>query len=328
MSQMTTIKQCSINTSISNCEFLTDVISGLTQQQKSLPCKYFYDDKGAALFEQITRLQEYYVTRTELAILERYSKEIAQILPESLSIIEPGCGSGKKIAHLLAHMSKVKTFVPFEISTEMLNYSLAHLSPLFPELVIAPLLGDFTDSAMVKQLIKETALDSQTNLVYFPGSTLGNFNTLKAIEIMRNFQHLCGVNGYALIGIDLVKQRQVLLDAYDDKLGVTAAFNKNLLQRINDELNGSFNLANFNHESRYNEQHNRIEMHLVSLCEQTVIINNQQINFKQGESIHTENSHKYTLESFKQLAAQANLSLEQTWQDDNNYFALCLLRPL
>ncbi|MBH0080641.1 L-histidine N(alpha)-methyltransferase [Pseudoalteromonas sp. NZS11] len=324
MSQVTAIKQ----SNITDTEFLNDVISGLTQQQKTLPCKYFYDDKGAALFEQITALQEYYVTRTELSILEQHSKSIAQMLPENLSIIEPGCGSGKKVAYLLAHMANVKTFVPFEISEEMLSYSLAHLSPLFPDLAISPLLGDFTHSQMVKQLTKDTALDSQTNLVYFPGSTLGNFAPVKAIEIMNNFHRLCGVNGYVLIGIDLVKERQVLLDAYNDKAGVTAAFNKNLLQRINNELNGTFNLDNFSHESRFNEQHSRIEMHLVSNRTQSVIINDQQIDFIEGESIHTENSHKYTLESFKQLAAQANLKLEQTWQDDSNYFALCLLRPL
>ena len=324
MSQVTAIKQ----SNITDTEFLNDVISGLTQQQKTLPCKYFYDDKGAALFEQITTLQEYYVTRTELSILEQHSQSIAQMLPENLSIIEPGCGSGKKVAYLLAHMANVKTFVPFEISEEMLSYSLAHLSPLFPDLAISPLLGDFTHSQMVKQLTKDTALDSQTNLVYFPGSTLGNFAPVKAIEIMNNFHRLCGVNGYVLIGIDLVKERQVLLDAYNDKLGITAAFNKNLLQRINNELNGTFNLDNFSHESRFNEQHSRIEMHLVSNCTQSVIINDQQIDFIAGESIHTENSHKYTLESFKQLAAQANLKLEQTWQDDCNYFALCLLRPL
>ncbi|CAM2755400.1 L-histidine N(alpha)-methyltransferase [Pseudoalteromonas distincta] len=324
MSQITAIKQ----SNITDTEFLKDVISGLTQQQKTLPCKYFYDDKGAALFEQITTLQEYYVTRTELSILEQHSHAIGKMLPENLSIIEPGCGSGKKVAYLLAHMENVKTFVPFEISEEMLSYSLAHLSPLFPELAISPLLGDFTHSQLVKQLTKDTALDSQTNLVYFPGSTLGNFAPVKAIEIMNNFHRLCGVNGYVLIGIDLVKERQVLLDAYNDKAGVTAAFNKNLMERINNELNGTFNLDNFSHESRFNEQHSRIEMHLVSSCTQSVIINDQQIDFIEGESIHTENSHKYTLESFEQLAAHANLKLEQTWQDDSNYFALCLLRPL
>ncbi|KPZ54512.1 Histidine-specific methyltransferase EgtD [Pseudoalteromonas sp. P1-13-1a] len=324
MSQVTAINQ----QSITDLDFLNDVLHGLAQQQKSLPCKYFYDDKGAALFEQITSLQEYYVTRTELAILENHSKAIANILPENLSIIEPGCGSGKKVAYLLAHMSNVKTFVPFEISSEMLNYSLAHLSPLFPELAITPLLGDFTHSQMVKQLTKDTALDSQTNLVYFPGSTLGNFAPVKAIEIMNNFYRLCGVDGYVLIGIDLVKERQVLLDAYDDKAGITAAFNKNLLQRINNELNGTFILDNFKHESRFNEVHSRIEMHLVSKCNQSVVINDKQIDFVAGESIHTENSHKYTLEAFKNLAAQANLSLEQTWQDEKSYFALCLLRPM
>ncbi|MEL0603722.1 L-histidine N(alpha)-methyltransferase [Pseudoalteromonas undina] len=324
MSQVTAIYQ----QSITDLDFLNDVLHGLAQQQKSLPCKYFYDDKGAALFEQITSLQEYYVTRTELAILENHSKAIANILPENLSIIEPGCGSGKKVAYLLAHMSNVKTFVPFEISSEMLNYSLAHLSPLFPELAITPLLGDFTHSQMVKQLTKDTALDSQTNLVYFPGSTLGNFAPVKAIEIMNNFYRLCGVDGYVLIGIDLVKERQVLLDAYDDKAGITAAFNKNLLQRINNELNGTFILDNFKHESRFNEVHSRIEMHLVSKCNQSVVINDKQIDFVAGESIHTENSHKYTLEAFKNLAAQANLSLEQTWQDEKSYFALCLLRPM
>lgn len=312
---------------ITDQQFLNDVLDGLTQNQKSLPCKYFYDNRGAALFEQITTLSEYYVTRTELAILEQYSHTIAKMLPENLSIIEPGCGSGKKVAYLLAHLANVKTFVPFEISKEMLNYSLAHLSPLFPELAISPLLGDFTHSQMVKQLTKDTALDDQTNLVYFPGSTLGNFAPIKAIEIMRNFHRLCGVNGYVLIGIDLVKERQVLLDAYDDRAGVTAQFNKNLLQRINNELSGTFNLHKFSHQSRFNEQHSRIEMHLVSNCDQQVMIDNNVISFKESESIHTENSHKYTIDSFAQLAAKADLKLAHTWQDPNHYFALCLLRP-
>ena len=315
------------NKNVLDQQFLNDVLNGLTQQQKSLPCKYFYDDRGAALFEQITGVSEYYVTRTELSILDKYSHAIAQLLPQDISIIEPGCGSGKKVAYLLAHLVNVKTFVPFEISKEMLNYSLAHLSPLFPELVISPLLGDFTHSQMVKQLAKKSALVDQTNLVYFPGSTLGNFAPVQAIEILQNFHRLCGINGYVLIGIDLVKDRQVLLNAYDDKAGVTASFNKNMLLRINKELNGTFELDNFTHQSRFNEQQSRIEMHLVSNCTQRIFINNVEVNFKQGESIHTENSHKYTLTAFELLAKQANLKLEHTWCDDNDYFALCLLRP-
>ncbi len=323
MSQVTTL----MTTDIDN-RFLNDVIAGLSQQQKNLPCKYFYDDNGAALFEQITELDEYYVTRTELSILTKHSQAIAKLLPDNLSIIEPGCGSGKKIAYLLAHLVNVKSFVPFEISNEMLNYSLAHLSPLFPELAISPLLGDFTHSQMVKQLSRETQLDSQTNLVYFPGSTIGNFSPLKAIEIMKNFHRLCGINGYVLIGIDLLKDRQVLLDAYDDKQGVTAAFNKNLLQRINAELNADFDLSQFNHQSRFNEKLSRIEMHLISNCDQTVTVNGESFSFSQGESIHTENSHKYALQAFTELSGQAGLRLEQTWQDEQGYFALCLLRPI
>ncbi|MBB1332435.1 MULTISPECIES: L-histidine N(alpha)-methyltransferase [unclassified Pseudoalteromonas] len=323
MSQITTLTTIDIDN-----RFLNDVIAGLSQQQKNLPCKYFYDDNGAALFEQITELDEYYVTRTELSILTKHSQAIAKLLPDNLSIIEPGCGSGKKIAYLLAHLVNVKSFVPFEISNEMLNYSLAHLSPLFPELAISPLLGDFTHSQMVKQLSRETQLDSQTNLVYFPGSTIGNFSPLKAIEIMKNFHRLCGINGYVLIGIDLLKDRQVLLDAYDDKQGVTAAFNKNLLQRINAELNADFDLSQFNHQSRFNEKLSRIEMHLISNCDQTVTVNGESFSFSQGESIHTENSHKYALQAFTELSAQAGLRLEQTWQDEQGYFALCLLRPI
>ncbi|CAM3690744.1 MULTISPECIES: L-histidine N(alpha)-methyltransferase [Pseudoalteromonas] len=323
MSQITQLMTNKVDT-----QFLNDVIAGLSQRQKNLPCKYFYDDVGAALFEQITELDEYYVTRTELSILSQYSQAIAQLLPDNLSIIEPGCGSGKKIAYLLAHLVNVKSFVPFEISSEMLNYSLAHLSPLFPELAIAPLLGDFTHSQMVKQLSREAQLETQTNLVYFPGSTLGNFSPVKAIEIMKNFHRLCGINGYVLIGIDLVKDRQVLLDAYDDKKKVTAAFNKNLLLRINNELGADFNPEQFTHQSRFNEKLSRIEMHLSSDCEQTVRLNGQLFHFAEGESIHTENSHKYTLAAFSQLSAQANLRLEHTWQDQRGYFALCLLRPL
>lgn len=323
MNQLTAVT----NEDVKDQQFLNDVLDGLTQQQKSLPCKYFYDDRGAALFEQITTLSEYYVTRTEFAILEKYAQAIAQRLPQNISIIEPGCGSGKKVAYLLANLKSVKTLVPFEISKEMLNYSLAHLSPLFPHLVISPLLGDFTHSQMVKQLITNSDLSNQTNLVYFPGSTIGNFAPVKAIEILKNFHRLCGINGYVLIGIDLVKDRQVLLNAYDDEAGVTTSFNKNLLLRINNELDGTFELDSFSHQSRFNEHQSRIEMHLVSDCDQSVFINNVKVGFKKGESIHTENSHKYTLITFENLVKQANLRLEHTWQDDNGYFALCLLRP-
>ncbi|WP_372760871.1 L-histidine N(alpha)-methyltransferase [Pseudoalteromonas sp.] len=323
MSQMTAIK----NSEVSHLAFLNDVLSGLTKRQKTLPCKYFYDDKGAALFEQITTLKEYYITRTEFAILAAYAPAIAQRLPPKLTIIEPGCGSGKKVAYLLSQLVNVRAFVPFEISTEMLNYSLTHLSAQFPSLVISPLQGDFTHSLTVKQLSKETALDSHTNLVYFPGSTLGNFDPLTAIKILKNFHRLCGINGYILIGIDLIKSRHTLLDAYDDKAGVTAAFNKNLLTRMNNELAANFVLCQFSHQARFNEKHSRIEMHLVSDCCQTVMIGEQKIAFKQGETIHTENSHKYTLASFKKLAQQAQLMLTDTWQDEDGYFALCLLRP-
>lgn len=321
---MSKVNKLAVN---ANNEFLTDVLNGLSVEQKNLPCKYFYDDIGAGLFEQITELDEYYITRTELRILQKYSQDIARQLPQQLCIIEPGCGSGKKVAYLLKHIKSVKRFVPFEISQEMVNFSLANLHPQFPHLVIEPMLGDFTQPQLVNNLVKQQLLNTnETNLVFFPGSTLGNFSPIKAIEVLKSLSHLAGEQGYVLIGVDLVKDRQVLLNAYDDQLGVTAQFNKNLLQRINNELGGNFSLPLFRHESRFNEQLSRIEMHLISECQQQVKIADRQFNFDQGESIHTENSHKYTLASFAKLCDQADLSISEVYQDDNQYFALCLLR--
>lgn len=311
---------------ITDLDFLADVYRGLETIPKTLPCKYLYDGYGSLLFEQITQLKEYYLTRAELEILDNHIEEIARQIGSDAIIIEPGCGAGHKVQKILSAINRPQIFIPFEISRDMLNYSVDKLSAIFPKLKIKPLSGDFTQKENVQKLISETALNKTSNIVFFPGSTIGNFSKREAIEILENFKILSGIHGKILLGIDLIKDRETLIQAYDDADGVTAQFNKNILTRINNELNADFDVQQgFKHFVNFNEIHSRIEMHLVSCRTQVVQIGGKRFNFKKMETIHTENSHKYSIDSFKDLSHQAGLTLEEYWCDSKNRFALCLL---
>lgn len=298
-------------------QFINEVQLGLSNLQKTLPCKYFYDQTGSELFEEICDLDEYYITRTELALLESIENEVAQMIGKNSVIIEPGAGAGIKIRRLLSALDSPLTYVPMDISEDFLFYSADIIQKQFPDIEILPIQGDFT------QPVKWLGTEQHSNrVVFFPGSTIGNFEKQEAIEFMRNMHELIGDDGALIVGADLLKEKEILEAAYDDKKGVTAKFNKNLLSRINQELGGNFELNQFTHEARLNDEQQRIEMHLVSNKRQTVSIGDESFEFDAGESIHTENSHKYSIESFAKMAKEAGFKHVKTWTDENNLFSI------
>lgn len=302
-------------------DFLQDVLIGLGQDHKTLPSKYFYDDRGSQLFEQICALEEYYLTRTEMDILQTHGEEIVEHYARNLCMIEPGAGAGKKAAILLAAMGGGQQFVPLEISSEALNMSRQYLSTQFPDLTIHPIHGDFTRPDDVQRAADE--ITSEQRLVFFPGSTLGNFEQDEAEMILTNLRQLMGEQGSIVIGLDLIKDEQRLLAAYDDKRGVTADFNKNLLERINHELGADFDCdTGFEHRALFNTEQQRIEMHLCSTRQQSVVLAGNEFYFAEGETIHTENSHKYSLDSVQQLCEKTQLKIDKFWSDKQRDFGV------
>jgi len=298
--------------------FLDDVLFGLGSKPRFLPCKYFYDDRGSKLFERICELDEYYLTRTELAIMERYSADMAKRIGPHARIVEFGSGSSLKTRLLLDHLSEPIAYVPVDISREHLQQSANALSETYPNIEILPICTDFTQHFHLPKCRR----DPSHTIVYFPGSTIGNFSPGPACELARRIALLCGENGGLLIGIDLQKDVSFIEAAYNDAKGVTASFNLNLLRRINEELDGNFDVAQFAHHAFYNEQFGRIEMHVISLCEQTVEIDGEAFEFVKNETIRTEYSHKYTVQGFEKIANQAGLTLRESWCDELNMFAV------
>lgn len=301
--------------------FLSEVIDGLKNAQKTLPCKYFYDEKGSQLFEQICQLEEYYITRTELSLIDEIKHDVAKLIGKNATIIEPGAGAGIKIRKLLNALDSPQDYVPMDISKEFLFYSSNIIQQNFPQINIMPIQGDFTQP--IKWLSQDDA--NSNNIVFFPGSTIGNFEAKDAIQFLKNMKKLIGGNGAIIVGVDLIKDHRLLEQAYDDSKGITAAFNKNILKRINQQLNADFAIDQFDHEAIFNAHLQRIEMYLVSKIAQTVHINGQRIHFSEQETIHTENSHKYSDKSFLAIAAQASLNCIKKWHDKNNLFAIYYL---
>lgn len=297
-------------------QFRLDVLRGLRQSPKTLPCKYFYDEHGSALFDAICQLDEYYVTRTELAIMRRSVAEMSQIIGPGCLLIEFGSGSSVKTRLLLDHLPNLVGYVPVDISRTHLLTTASRLRNDYPDLPIHPVAADFTSKLTLPQLTEGR------RVVYFPGSTIGNFTPAHASIILARIAGLVGEGGGLLIGVDLQKDVKVLERAYNDAKGVTAAFNLNLLWRINRELGGNFRVEAFRHHAVYNQQLHRIEMYLVCEQAQTVQIGPSRIEFVKGESIHTENSHKFTVEQFAGLARRLGLSLRQSWQDEQQYFSV------
>ncbi len=297
---------------------LEEVLEGLRKSQKTLPCKYIYDERGSGLFDQICELEEYYPTRTELSILSSRAQEMADIIGDDRLVIEYGSGSSTKTPILLKSLDAPKAYVPIDISKEHLINAAENLKQNFPNLEIIPVCADYTAEFDLPDKLKS----AKKRLIFFPGSTIGNFEPAKAKNFLGCMRKLAGMDGGILIGVDLKKEPEILHAAYNDKEGVTAEFNLNVLCRINRELNTNFQLDQFVHRAFFNESENRVEMHLVSQKDQSVQIDGELISFQKGESIHTESSYKYTLNDFYDLTAQADLSPAKVWTDEQQWFSV------
>ena len=298
--------------------FLHDVLTGLGAPRKALSPKYFYDAKGSQLFDAICELPEYYPTRTELAMLEAFAPEMAELIGPKSAIVEYGSGSGRKTAILLRAVQPL-AYVAIDISGEQLRSAVAGLAAEFPHVRMVAMCADYTSELPLAEL---DALDARRRVVYFPGSTIGNFTVPEALAFLGNARVVAGARGSMLVGVDLKKTPALLDAAYNDAQGVTAAFNLNVLHRINRELHGDFDLAAFEHRAHYVAEAGRIEMHLVSLRDQAVTIAGRRFAFAAGETIHTENSCKYSVEEFQALARQAGFEPGHVWVDHENLFSI------
>lgn len=296
----------------------SDVLAGLKAREKWLSSMYFYDERGSKLFDEICELPEYYPTRTELQIMQENIDDICDTLGPHAMLVEYGSGSSTKIRTLLANMDDAVAYVPVEISREHLMASAEALAADFPGTEILPVCADFTADFE----LPEPSQPPLRNIVYFPGSTIGNFDPPDALDLLRNMRRDAGDGGGVLIGVDLEKGRETLERAYNDASGVTAEFNLNVLHRLNREMNADFSVDAFTHKAIWNENFHRVEMHLVSRRDQVVNIDGEKISFREGESIHTESSYKYTLERFAELAAAAGLQVERVWTDEKQLFSV------
>ena len=299
-------------------EFLADVVAGLSAEQKTLPCKYLYDEAGSQIFEQICELEDYYLTRTEAEIFATNLEAIAQTLGPNVSIIEPGAGNCEKAQPLLAAMENPEAYIPIDISPEILLAAESRIEQALPGLAVSPVVGDFTAPDTWGE-----KLTGARQVIFFPGSTIGNFGQEQARSLLQSFATRLASGDAILLGVDLVKDSIVLERAYHDDQHSTEAFNKNLLRRINRELGGDFDLEAFAHRAFYHPLKQRVEMHLVSLRSQQVTIAGVTFTFEEGETIHTENSHKYTMKSLESLLAHAGFQPRRYWTDTNKHYALC-----
>ena len=302
--------------------FAADVLAGLAATPKRLPAKYFYDEAGSKLFERITELPEYYPTRTELRILESAAESIARFAEAGAALIEFGSGPTAKARLLMRRMASVSAYVPVDISAEFVNGEAARLQADFPALQVLPVIADFTGTFELPAAIR-----ALPRLGFFPGSTIGNLEPHEVTRFLRRAKRVLGRHAPFVVGIDLVKDPDVLHAAYNDAQGVTAAFNRNLLVRINRELGADFDVDAFEHHAFYNRELGRIEMHLASLRRQKLRILGRCFNFRAGETIHTENSYKYRVEAFAALARGAGWATGAVWTDPQKYFAVAALVP-
>lgn len=301
--------------------FFREVLEGLSKPGKTLPCKYLYDEEGSDLFAQICQTDEYYLTRTELSIMQKHAGGMADLIGERCLLIEYGSGSSDKTRILLDHLKEPVGYVPVDISSKDLSSASAKLRRLYPRLEILAVCADFTGEVR----IPSPRIRARRSAVYFPGSTIGNFSPAESVDLLRKISKNCSTGDALLIGIDLVKDESILSSAYNDRRGRTEAFNKNILRRINRELGADFSIEHFGHRAVYNRELRRMEMHLVSLREQTVSLNGVKSAFRKDETIHTESSHKFKIDDFCGLARTAGWEARKTWTDKENYFGVIYL---
>ena len=312
----TSLARLGRNTTPQQDTFADNLLAGLAKAPKEVACKYFYDETGSRLFDEICGLPEYYQTRTETLLLTRHAREIAALMGEHVEILEYGAGSLRKVRILLDALEAPRAYTPVDISGDYLAQVVRELAADYPALTLRPVIGDFTEALDIPALV-----DNPRRAGFFPGSTIGNFRPDAALALLRRMR--AGLNGGGLlIGVDLVKDPARLHAAYNDAAGITALFNKNLLVRANRELGMDFDPAAFAHYAPYNAGAQRIEMYLVSLKRQRVRLRGQEFEFAQGEPVHTEDSHKYTIESFREMACRAGFNPRAVWTDEERLFSV------
>ena len=305
-----------LTVSDSSTGFAQDALAALAQNPKRLSPKYFYDETGSELFEQITVLPEYYPTRVELSILRDRANDIRAFIPKGAALVEFGAGATTKV-RLLLGVCDIKAYVPVDISGDFLSAQATSLRADFPDLDVHPVIADFTAPFALPDAVKDIS-----KVGFFPGSTLGNFEPHEASAFLRSARKILGNGGQMLLGVDLEKDERVLSAAYNDAAGVTAKFNLNVLARMNRELNGNFDLDSFKHRAIYNRERHRIEMHLIARKAQTVRVMGHSFTFRAGESIHTECSYKYSIDRFRALASGSGWRTQSSWTDAAAMFSV------
>jgi len=294
----------------------------LNKKQKQLLPKFFYDERGSKLFNKITNLKEYYPTKKELEILSKYKSEIGKKLPKKSTIVEFGSGSNKKINQFIKSLNLPNEYVPIDISKEYLFNNASMVARRFSNLKVTAICADFSQTKKLRNHIVK-----KKNIVsFFPGSTIGNYLPKDAKKLLKKFSQIIGKNSHLVVGVDLVKNKKILEKAYNDREGITAKFNKNILKVINSKYGLNFNLSNFEHKAFYNVKKNRIEMHLSAKKNFSQVLNKKNIKFSKGETIHTENSHKYTKNKFSQLAQNSGFEVVKILSDKKNFFGVFLLK--
>ncbi len=301
-------------------QFLADVIAGLSARPRALPCKYFYDARGSELFEAICGTEDYYLTRADLALHETHAGDFSALIGPEAHIVELGAGSGIKTRKLLAALERPRAYTPIEISASALAASARELSQAFPDIDIRALTADYSQPIPLDALRLDPP--AKRRVVYFPGSTIGNFETGAAIAFLERLARIAGTEGGILIGVDLLKEEALLLQAYDDGEGVTAAFNLNLLHRIQRELEATLETDAWRHQAVFDAERKRIEMYLVAARATAIGLAGHSFEFQAGDRIHTENSHKYSVADFRALAARAGLRSDRVWKDPDGLFSM------
>jgi dimethylhistidine N-methyltransferase len=297
--------------------FRADVLAGLSRRQKTLPSRWLYDQRGSELFEEITRLDEYYLTRTETAILRRHAEEMAALCGEGVVLLEYGAGAAIKSEVLIDALQGPRMYAPIDIAADFLAQTVNRIGDRFPDLPTRPIIADFTVDFDIP-----ADIPPRPRVAFFPGSTLGNLGGSEAAGLFRRMRQHVGQRGKAIIGVDLRKDVKTLIAAYDDGRGVTAEFNLNLLARINRELEGDFALEAFAHEARWNECESAVEMHIVCREPQIVHVAGRSFAFAQGETIHSETCRKFDVAGFTHAAQQSGWRVDKIWSDQAEFFAV------
>ena len=307
-----------------------DILRGLkNKNQKKINSKFFYNKRGSMLFDKITKQAEYYPTKTEIDILIKQKLNISKLLPKEATIIEFGSGSNKKITNFIKALQNPKKYFPIDISREYLLSNSEEFADAFPNIKVEPICIDFVNiKPNEKKRIESMLKVSEDVIGFFPGSTIGNFEPNHAQNLLKNFSKLIDKKNHLVVGVDLLKKIEILENAYNDKSGYTAEFNTNVLKRLNKEFSANFNFSEFRHNAFFNKSKSRIEMHLISNINQSVDILNETIYFKKGESIHTENSYKYSKRRFEDLISKSGFVKKCLFTDKKNYFAIYILEVI